>query len=62
LLCTYETIAFHEFFYLAIPKSFLEANKEMIRYVNRLSDYLFVLMRQINKEAGNKEKKLETIK
>jgi len=40
----------------------VEANKEMIRYVNRLSDYLFVLMRQINKEAGNKEKKLETIK
>ena len=34
----------------------------MIQYVNRLSDYLFVLMRQMNKEAGNKEKKLETIK
>lgn len=39
----------------------IHAKKEIIMYINRLSDYLFVLMRYINHQSGHLEIKLDTI-
>lgn len=40
---------------LVAVKEILELNPEMLRYINRLSDYLYVLARQANKELDVKE-------
>lgn len=40
---------------LVAAKEVLELNPEMLRYINRLSDFLYVLARQANKELEVKE-------
>ena len=40
---------------LVAAKEVLELNPELLRYINRLSDYLYVLARQANKELDVKE-------
>ena len=40
---------------LVAAKEVLELNPELLRYINRLSDFLYVLARQANKELEVKE-------
>ena len=40
---------------LVAAKEVLELNPELLRYINRLSDFLYVLARQANKELDIKE-------